>query len=552
MLLEKIYDVPIGIRILEKVSFLKNLSSVWKNRWHQFNILFLTFLSYSSYHISRKPTSVIKNVLNQNCTGLEPPPGLNISGIENTWCSWHPFDGQNAGTLLGALDSASLFSYAFGMYMMGLLGERINIRYFLSIGMMLSGFFACLLGLAYWANIHSLTYFLVVQILAGLFQSTGWPGCVAAVGNWFGKNKRGLIMGIWRSHHSIGNIIGTLIAGAFVEEAWGLSFVVPAAIIFGLGLFLFLFLVPDPRAVGCDVPEHAGCLSQTNPTAENAEFENQRNGSMGSTTPGMNEQCEPPSELKADDEEKAISFWRAVRIPGVVEYSFSLFFTKCINYTFLYWLPRYLKDSSETLGSQQAADLSTLFDIGGIFGGVLAGLLSDLTGMSAFTCSGYFILTIPALFIYREFGSVGGAFNMTLLFLVGFLANGPYALITTAVSADLGTHPELKGSTRALATVTAIIDGTGSIGAAIGPLVAGPLSNLGWDYVFYALMMASAMGLLLLTRLMVNEAKAKYGNTNNPHPVTRLAMNIFNTYLFLVELQLRSRKLWASSLFFLC
>lgn len=42
---------------------------------------------------------------------------------------------------------------------------------------------------------------------------------------------------------------------------------------------------------------------------------------------------------------------------------------------------------------------------------------------------------------------------MTLLFLVGFLANGPYALITTAVSADLGTHPELKGSTRALATV---------------------------------------------------------------------------------------------------
>lgn len=51
----------------------------------------------------------------------------------------------------------------------------------------------------------------------------------------------------------------------------------------------------------------------------------------------------------------------------------------------------------ETLGSQQAADLSTLFDIGGIFGGVLAGLLSDLTGMSAFTCSGYFILTIPAV-----------------------------------------------------------------------------------------------------------------------------------------------------------
>ncbi len=46
----------------------------------------------------------------------------------------------------------------------------------------------------------------------------------------------------------------------------------------------------------------------------------------------------------------------------------------------------------------------------------------------------------------------------------GSLVNGPYALITTAVSADLGTHKSLQGNARALATVTAIIDGTGSIG----------------------------------------------------------------------------------------
>ena len=44
------------------------------------------------------------------------------------------------------------------------------------------------------------------------------------------------------------------------------------------------------------------------------------------------------------------------------------------------------------------------------------------------------------------------------------MVNGPYALITTAVSADLGTHKSLKGNSKALATVTAIIDGTGSIG----------------------------------------------------------------------------------------
>jgi hypothetical protein len=32
---------------------------------------------------------------------------------------------------------------------------------------------------------------------------------------------------------------------------------------------------------------------------------------------------------------------------GVMEYSFSLFFTKLINYTFLYWLPTYLKNASK-------------------------------------------------------------------------------------------------------------------------------------------------------------------------------------------------------------
>lgn len=51
-----------------------------------------------------------------------------------------------------------------------------------------------------------------------------------------------------------------------------------------------------------------------------------------------------------------------------------------------------------------------------------------------------------------------------LLLVTGAMVNGPYSLITTAVSADLGTHPCLHGNAKALATVSAIIDGTGSIG----------------------------------------------------------------------------------------
>ncbi|KAG8507170.1 Glucose-6-phosphate exchanger SLC37A1, partial [Galemys pyrenaicus] len=83
-----------------------------------------------------------------------------------------------------------------------------------------------------------------------------------------------------------------------------------------------------------------------------------------------------------------------------------------------------------------------------------------------------------------------------MLLLSGALVSGPYALITTAVSTDLGTHRSLKGNARALATVTAIIDGTGSVGAALGPLLAGLISPSGWNNVFYMLMLADACALL--------------------------------------------------------
>lgn len=56
--------------------------------------------------------------------------------------------------------------------------------------------------------------------------------------------RRGLIMGIWNSHTSVGNILGSLIAGAFVTTSWGWSFAVPGLITFGIGVMVFFFLVP--------------------------------------------------------------------------------------------------------------------------------------------------------------------------------------------------------------------------------------------------------------------------------------------------------------------
>lgn len=167
------------------------------------------------------------------------------------------------------------------------------------------------------------------------------------------------------------------------------------------------------------------------------------------------------------------------------------------------------------LSSDAAGNLSTLFDVGGVVGGILAGYISDHLDARAITAASFMYCTIPVLFLYRIYGSVSLTVNICLLLVAGMFVNGPYALITTAVSADLGTHSSLKGNSRALATVTAIIDGTGSIGAAIGPLLTGYISETSWNSVFIMLMASALVAGLLLTRLVVAEVAAKIDHSRS-------------------------------------
>ncbi|XP_057992858.1 putative glycerol-3-phosphate transporter 5 [Hevea brasiliensis] len=145
--------------------------------------------------------------------------------------------------------------------------------------------------------------------------------------------------------------------------------------------------------------------------------------------------------------------------------------------------------------------LSTVFDIGGVFGGISAGYISDMIEARAVTSIVFLLLSMPAFILYRVYGSLSMIMNVALMLLSGFLVNGPYLLITTAVAADLGTQDLIRGNSHALATVTAIIDGTGSFGAAIGPLLAGYISTRGWNSVFLMLIVSIFFASLLLIRV---------------------------------------------------
>uniref|UniRef100_A0A671Q466 Glucose-6-phosphate exchanger SLC37A2 n=1 Tax=Sinocyclocheilus anshuiensis TaxID=1608454 RepID=A0A671Q466_9TELE len=454
---------------------IKLITSFSRDSWYRFVILLLTFVFYTTYHLSRKPISIVKSQLHRNCSNVIHPADLNITD-NDTWCDWAPFDQNNYRNLFGVLDNCFLVAYAIGMFFSGIFGERLPLRYYLSSGMILSGIFTALFGLGFYWQIHSLWYYCLVQALNGLVQTTGWPAVVACVGNWFGKGKRGFIMGVWNSHTSVGNILGSLIAGVYVSSAWGLSFIVPGIIIAVAGVIFhpkmkILSLITHPRVVPNPSKYHPVIFAH-----------------------------------------------RVVFVlQGVVEFSLCLLFAKLVSYTFLYWLPLYIANVAH-FDPKEAGDLSTLFDVGGIVGGILAGLISDYSGGRATTCCAMLIIAAPmvsrtVLFFLSVFLSLLRLWAKCMLLWCGALVNGPYALITTAVSADLGTHECLRGNSRALSTVTAIIDGTGSIGAAVGPLLAGLISPTGWNNVFYMLIAADVLACLLLSRLVYKEVRGWCGYT---------------------------------------
>uniref|UniRef100_A0A8C3T6E9 Solute carrier family 37 member 1 n=1 Tax=Chelydra serpentina TaxID=8475 RepID=A0A8C3T6E9_CHESE len=485
-------------------------------------IFVLTFFLYASFHLSRKPISIVKGELHKHCA---PPNEVELNSYKEyaiqiqpvkklsneSQCGWEPFDKNNYKQLLGTLDYSFLCAYAVGMYLSGIIGERLPIRYYLTVGMLASGLFTAMFGLGYFYNIHNLWFYMIAQVTNGLVQTTGWPSVVTCIGNWFGKGRRGLIMGIWNSHTSVGNILGSLIAGYWVSTCWGLSFVVPGVIIACLGIVCFLFLIELLFKIV--LQSSKSYMNGTNkfgvqkPTLNLKETNKLQDPAMQCLLPDREDCTVPLNHNFAVNGEggtrmSAISFIGALRIPGVIEFSLCLLFAKLVSYTFLFWLPLYITNV-EHLDAKRAGDLSTLFDVGGIFGGILAGMISDRLEKRASTCGMMLLLAAPALYMFSAISKMGLEATIVMLLISGALVNGPYALITTAVSADLGTHKSLKGNARALSTVTAIIDGTGSVGAALGPLLAGLISPSGWNNVFYMLMVADACALLVMGKFLV-------------------------------------------------
>jgi sugar phosphate permease len=218
------------------------------------------------------------------------------------------------------------------------------------------------------------------------------------------------------------------------------------------------------------------------------------------------------SDSKSTDPVKdlaPIGFFRAFRIPNVAQYALAFGFFKLINYALFFWLPYFL---AQHYTPEQSNLISTLYDVGMMPGGIIVGYVSDLYGgRRACVIVTFMFLLVPLLILFSQAADTLPA--LALLVLLGFmgvLVGGPNNIITSAVSADLAEHPDVKGNSRALGTVTGIINGSGSITAAIGLLFIGPMQvSWGWDSVWYFLIVCTVLGTLLISRMVYFELYPK-------------------------------------------
>jgi sugar phosphate permease len=368
------------------------------------------------------------------------------------------------------MDTAFMFTYAIGAFVSGRLGDTFPQNVIIGVGLL--GSTLCLgliqyfewIGVVHWNYSLGFSLFVLAQFIHGLFQSTGGPVNTSVMGNWFPKKGRGLIFGLWTCHQYIGDIVAALATAAIISAGlpWQLALLIPGVLNGVWGVVNFYYLPNTPEEIGLE------------------PLEEKKVAPGGGDTGGT------------------VGFMQALMIPNVLGYSIAFGFFKFVNYAMFFWLPFFLSLHFDT---QSANVISSLYSVGMMPGGVIVGWVSDLyDGRRACVIATFMFILAPLLWFFALYSdTMNPMLLLFLLMVMGILVGGPNNIITSAVAADLADHPSIGGNTRSLGTVTGIINGSGSITAAFGLMLIGPLQQMGgWTAVWYFLIACVVTGTALM------------------------------------------------------
>lgn len=145
------------------------------------------------------------------------------------------------------------------MFISGVLGDNFPIRIILPIGYLIVSAMTIMISFGGEWRIKSVFYYIVFFSISGLCQSIGWPSFIAVMGNWFSKESRGLVFGVWCTCQNMGNIGGNILANRLRDTgmSWMWNFRTIGIIVGVIGIINFILLIdhPDKVHIVIDPPE---------------------------------------------------------------------------------------------------------------------------------------------------------------------------------------------------------------------------------------------------------------------------------------------------------
>lgn len=402
-------------------------------------ILYSTFVGYALYYFTRKSFTFAM-------------PGL-IADL-------HFDKGQ-----LGLLASILSITYGISKFASGLLSDRSNPRYFMAVGLMITGVLNILFG-----SSSSLFFFALFWGLNGWFQGFGWPPCARFLTHWYSHSERGSWWSTWNVSHNVGAFILPWISGMCLYYLdWRYAMYVPGVFCILGGFFLINRLRDTPQSLGLPPVE---------------KFRNDYGG-------GISRSSDQEKELST----KEILFDYIIKNRWIWLLAAAYFFIYIVRTGVNDWTALFLIETKgySTVGANGCV---SMFEVGGFFGSLFAGWSSDrLFGAKRGPVNVLFTIALTsALFLFWMVPPGFPLLDSAAMFAIGFSIFGPQMLI--GVAAAEFSHK------KAAATSTGFVGCFAYMGAAMAGYPFGKITQeFGWEGYFLGIVFCSLIALIFLVPL---------------------------------------------------
>ena len=367
---------------------------------------------------------------------------------------------------LGVAMSAIAIAYGLSNFLMGIVSDRSNPRYFLPFGLVVSAGVMFVFGFAPWAT-SSVTMMFILLFINGWAQGMGWPPSGRTMVHWWSQKERGQVVSIWNTAHNVGGgLIGPLaILGMGWFNDWHSKFYVPAAVALLVAVFAFIVMRDTPQSTGLPPIEK---YKNDYPEGYDASHE---------------------EEFSA----KEIFVKYVLRNKMLWFIALANVFVYLLRYGILDWAPTYLKEVKH-FDFDKSSWAYFLYEWAGIPGTLLCGWMSDkvFRGNRGLTGMVFMALVTVATIVYWLNPPGNPMVDMISLFAIGFLIYGPVMLV--GLQALELVPKKAAGTAAGFTGLFGYLGGSVAASALMGYTV----DYFGWDGGFILLVAACLLAMAFL------------------------------------------------------